>query len=120
MIYHHSKNDASNLCPVSSVPVPEGGTWTSLDRPGFYNTCGACAGVKKSPPARVKNDLLVRLLDAYIAKGSPPDALSWEFREEDKKVICFEWFSGKSLDFPYSKERYDVAWDVFQDYWNNV
>lgn len=117
MNYHHSKSDASSLCPVRGVPVPERRAWTSLDRPGFYNTCSACAEDDVRPQITTKNDLLLRLLDAYIVKGKAPDVLSREHVAEGEAVIRFEWFTGIFKDFPYSKERYGTVWDRFHDYW---
>ena len=68
----------------------------------------------------MQTDLLVQLLEKMITSGRPPDILSREYSEigdDCVLVIRFEWFTGRVMDFGYSRERYDAAWKRFNDYW---
>jgi len=72
----------------------------------------------------MENDLLLQHLNQYIARNYPPDSISREWAlgedsDEEFLVIRFEWFSGKSRDFGYSSERYEIVWRAFNQYWKS-
>ncbi len=70
------------------------------------------------------NDLLVRLLDIWIAKEKMPDELSIEYgrsgEEGDDPIIYFRWFdTNKEREFGYSEARHSEVWDRFNGFWNS-
>ena len=62
--------------------------------------------------------LISRLFDAWRSKENVPDFLSREYRSSngDWLVIRFEWFNGKIKDFGYTRERFNCAWNLLDDY----
>lgn len=69
----------------------------------------------------MSKDLLVQLLDIWIAKDKVPDELLMEFRgssEEDNPVICCHWIGeNKKKDYGHTEERYREAWYTVVTYW---
>jgi hypothetical protein len=67
---------------------------------------------------KVQEDLIIQLFNLWVSRNYPPDILSVEW-PNDKQVIRFAWQSGKMREFGYTQARYDVIWQVFNDYWND-
>ncbi len=62
-------------------------------------------------------ELLLHLFDLYVGRSYPPDILSREHGDDDKMIIRFEWFSGKSREFGYTEKAYNAIWEKFNSYW---
>lgn len=65
------------------------------------------------------NDLLLHLLNIYIDKGDPPDVLSIEC-PDDTPVISFGWLTGDSIIYGYTKDRWDIVWTRFNEFWQKT
>ncbi len=73
-------------------------------------------------------ELIEQIFELYIKRNYPPDILSVEYGSDenginenginDKRMIRFEWFSGKSREFGYTSKSYGAIWDRFNSYWN--
>lgn len=63
------------------------------------------------------SDLLLQLLEKWIGRQDPPDIISIESPGE-APVIQFIWFfKNKKRQFTYTKERWDIVYDRFNDFW---
>ncbi len=70
------------------------------------------------------NDLLVQLLDKWIANGNIPDEMSMEFgrsnEEGDNPITYFRWLdTNKEREFGYSEKQYNLVWNKFNSFWNS-
>lgn len=65
------------------------------------------------------NDLLLQLLEKWIDRCYPPDLISLE-HPDGSPVIQFQWFfKGDTREFAYTKVRWDMVYERFNDYWVN-
>lgn len=63
-----------------------------------------------------RTELIVQLFRLYARRNCPPDILSVEY-PENKPVIQFQWFSGKTRVFGFTQKAFDAVWDEFNIYW---
>lgn len=63
------------------------------------------------------NDLVVQLFKMWVKNSCPPDVLSMEWDDKDELYICFEWFNGRMFKASHTKNRYDLIWEEFNNYW---
>ena len=67
--------------------------------------------------------LILNLFDLYVCRNHPPDMLSSEVvlgqNDNEKRVIRFEWDSGKVKDFGYTHKTYTAIWEKFHTFYNH-